>query len=706
MPQALAAAIVSALALTGAAAAIATATIALAITIGLTFVAQSVFGRGGVGKPSDGQRVIRVGVGSRIRHYGTVRVGGQLSFYESANGTLYALVTSGHGKIAAIVEFQLNGKAVTVDGAGLVTDAKFRSAVSIFHRMGDVDQLSYAELMSAFAAWTADHRQRGCSSFLVVARGVKAEQFSEVYEGGREPEGTATLNASLVYDPRKDSTATIGYDGEGAPVMGSGPHRTGDPDTWEYSDNWALTFADYLAHPDGYGLGMDAINWTNIAGEADISDQDVDTVDGRVIPRWRAAGSYKLADDERRAVVREFLKAGDGFMFQDANGRANILCGRWIEPTVHIPEKHIIGCSASLGTNAMDRANEVRVVYMEPRFSFTETEASPTVDAATQAALGRSEVSRFDCYYCPDHNQAKRIGKRILARLGMRWALTITTNLYGLNVIGERFITLTIIELQIINVPFEVTAIKIDPKSLNVEIGLLETHAEDFEFDAETEEGTPPGDVAITAGAIVVETLANLTLSTVQVALGTGAGVGIQGTWDQPERTGLIAQVQFRPTGATDWLEMTVSQDDRIASSGVVSSDLEYEVQGRHFTVAGRPSEWCDIETITPTVPEAAPSPPTDLGADGNTGSADLQWRNPAEANFGFVRIYRNTTATFGTATALSDDVSGGALAYQAFTDDDGLLLLPGTYYWWFASFNAAGTLVSAPAGPVTATVT
>jgi len=629
MPQAIAAAIVTAIGLTGTAAAIATAVIALAVTVGLNYIAMQIFGGVGVGKPSDGQRVIRVNVGSRIRHYGKVRVGGQLTFYESSNGTLYALATTGHGRISAVIEYVLYGKVVPVDGSGRVTSKTYNKNIfgtqyplSLHVKMGADDQTAHSQLTSVFPQWTTDHRQRGCSSVLVIARGVPSEIFSDIYEGSREPEPLLTIESTLVYDPRKDSTAVIGTDVDGDPIMGSGSHRIGSPSTWEYSDNWALCFGDYLAHRDGYGMGYDAINWVNIAQEADVCDETLTTVDARTVKRWRVAGSYKMAEDERRAVVKEFLKAGDGFMFQDADGLANIRCGRWIAPTVHIPEKHIIGCTASLGTDAQDRANEVRVIYMEPRFDYTETEAAPLVDVPARLALGRGEVSRFDCYFCPDHNQAQRIGKRILKRLGERWALTITTNLYGLNAIGERFITVTISELGITALSFEVTSIKIDPARLNVSIGLLEAKEEDFSFDAAEEEGDPPGDVPSTSVAIVIEEVANLTLSPVDVALGGASGIGIRATWDAPIRTGLTAQVQYRASGDSEWQEMIVSQDDRIATTGIISTGSTYEVRARHITVSGRPSAWSATETIALTAGVYL-ADTTALRADNATITAD-----------------------------------------------------------------------------------
>jgi hypothetical protein len=703
MPEAIAAAIVTAIGLTGTAAAVVSAVIQLAIVVGLNFAAQAVFGKGGVGKPSDGQKIIRENVSSRVRHYGIVHVGGVLSFYESKNGTLYAVVTTGHGRLNSILEHRLNNKVVTVDGSGTVTDPKFRGAIKILTRLGEDDQTAVAELTAAYPAWTSDHRQRGCSLAALIFGGVQQKYFSEVYEGNQEPAYTRVAEGALVYDPRKDDTAVIGYDEAGEPVMGSGSHRIDDPDTWEWSDNAALVIGDYLAHPDGYGLGWDGVNWTNIAGEADVSDEVVETVDGRSVARWRLWGSYKLAEDERRSVLKEMTKACDGFVFQDAEGKANLRVGRWLEPTVHLTADHIISVTASLGGDPQERTNEVRVIYVDPRFDYSETESAPQINAAEQARIGRSEVQRFDAYYCPDHNQASRLGKRFLAKLGPVWNLTVTCNLYALNLIGERFALLTLEELGITAGSFEVTAFKIDPQTNLVELGLAGAAAADFDFDAAVEEGDPPAEPGDTSTAYELDPPEGLTLTDVQVNLGESNGVGILAEWDAG-RLGLTYEAQIQPTDASlPAAGMTVDQDALTATSAIVASGTEYTVRVRAISLGGRVSDWAEA-TITPEAdnPEVAPSPPTNLDVDVTGNDAALQWRNPPESNFGFVRIYRNTVNNFGTATALSGDESGGTLADKTRTDTG---LAAGHYYWWFVSYNADGSLASTPAGPVDAMV-
>ena len=675
MPQAIAALITSSLVAGTTAFTIVSALLTLAITIGIQSLVT-----GGVGKPSDGQRVVRATVGTRVRHYGKVRVGGQLTFYESRDGTLYVLVTLGTGRINAISEYLLNGRVVTVNGSGLVTDSKFNGAVSIFNRLGTDTQTAYSELTSVFSEWTSNHRQRGCPSILMTCDSVEPEEFSEVYEGGREPEPIVTLEGSLVYDPRLDSTFELS-DG----TFGSGSHRIGDESTWAYSTNWALCFADFLANADGFGLGYDAVNWQNIAGEADISDESFTTQDARTVARWQVGGSYSLAEDERRAVVKEFLKAGDGFMWQDASGLVNVRAGRWIEPTVEIPEKHIIACSASLGTDPLDAADELRVVYTDPNQGYVETEA------ASPSATNTPNTTRVDAFFIPEHNQAQRVRKRLAAQLEAdRWQLTMTTNIYGLNVIGERFVTVTISELGISSLAFEVTGFEFDlgtsERGPQCSITLKQAKESDWTFDSSTEEGTAPNSPPDTVATITVEAPANVIASAVQLSLENANGVGIELTWDASTRTGLIAQAQFKENADSIWQEMTVSREDRKARSGIVNSGVLHDVRVRFLTITGRPSAWTST-TITPTANELAPSTPADFTASGGTGDATLNWRNPFEAGFEKVIVYSNSVDNFGTATATGDEFMG-ALGQEMM---ETITLSAGSYFLWLTAESTGG---------------
>jgi len=267
-------------------------------------------------------------------------------------------------------------------------------------------------------------------------------------------------------------------------------------------------------------------------------------------------------------------------------------------------------------------------------------------------------------------------------------------------VIGERFITVTISELAISEISFEVVSIKIDPARLSVTLGLVEAREEDFTFDAAEEEGDPPGETPSTSVAIVIEEVEGLALSAVSVALGGSSGVGIRATWDAAIRTGLLAQVQYKATGATEWLEMTVSQDERLASTGVISTGIEYQVRARHITVAGRPSAWSSTVAITPAVAEVAPSTPSAFSAVGGTGSADLAWINPPQSNYDHTEIYVSATASFASASQVGSDQFGAPSASMSAT----VTLAAGVKYLWLVAYSGGG-LASAPTAAQSVTV-
>lgn len=684
MPAAIAGLIVSAIGVTGAVATVLTAVIAVGVTVGINALVSAIF-KPARSKPSDGQQVSRQAVGSRRRHYGIVHTAGQLSFFESRNGTLGQVVTLGTGQESDILEHRINNKPVTVAG-GVVTDPSFHGALSIYTRSGATDQTAIGELTALFPEWTSDHRQRGCAHAAVLAAPVKQEQFSEVYNG-QVPQYSQVRKAARLYDPRLDGT----FPG------GSGLVRLNDPATWPWSDNAALTIADYVAHPDGYGLGYDQINWANIAAEAAVADQDVDTVTAETIKRWRLWASYSLSEDERRTVLADMMKAVDAFCWQDAQGRFNLKLGRWEAPGVTITDDHVLALRGRLGPEAPERVSAIKVLYTEAAIGYREQE-SATI-GGTGALDPNTDPQTFPAYYAPHHNQAARIGKLAWARLGDdRWHITAQLNLYGLNLLTERFCRLELEQLGASGW-FSIDDLRLDLGSKRVEATFSQVKPEDWDFDPETDEGTPPAGSAGTPGTVTIEVPTGLALSAVQIALGETSAVAIEAAWDATGRVDLKFEARVRPTGSTSWALMTVDQDARTARSGPVDSGDEYEVQVRALTVTGRAGAWCAAETIVPVavLPLSAPSAFTAIGG---TGSADISFRMPTEPSLALVRVYRTAGASFTSPVQVGSDVVAGLGEVIGLTDT----VSAGTHYYWARAFNASGGS-SALAGPEETTV-
>lgn len=687
------------LGLSALAAAIASAVVQVAIAVGLNVLVNSIFGPSRP-KPSDGQLTVRASVGSRRRHYGIVHTGGQLSFLESRNGTLGKVITLGTGEEeGTVIEHRINDRPVTVDGSGTVTDASFHGALHIHTRHGTDDQSGIAELTASFAEWTSDHRQRGCSLVALIGDPVEQDQFSEVYNG-REPEYTQIRKAVKIYDPRKDDTQQIGTDGSGDPVYGSGAHRIDDKTTREWSDNWALVTADYFAHPDGYGGGFDNVNWANIAAEADICDETETTITAEEIPRWRIWASYSLASEERKQVLTEMIKAADGFCWQDADLKFNLISGRFEEPDIIITDDHIKSMTATLGPKAQHRTSAIKVLYTEAAIGYREQE-SALIEAVAAEDDPNTDPQALEAYFVPHHNQAIRVGKPYLRRLGERWHLSLVLNLYGLNLLGTRFCRVESQALGVSAYFIIAGGPKHDRASKTIEVTLDQVEPDDWDLDAATEEGTPPNMAVPPSGIVTVPVPSGIALTAVQIALGETNAVAIAATWDDPGRAGLSFEAQYRPSAGGDWVSMVVDSQARNAHSGPVDSGAEYEVRVRALTIGLRTSDWSVAATITPVATNAL-QPPSDLSAiPGAAGEADISWRNPVQADFDHVKIFENSSSDLGTAAQIGGEFPGGLGELKGYAATG---LASGTHYFWGISYDASGN-ASGAAGPVSAII-
>ncbi len=673
-----------------------TAVVTIGFTVGASVLVNSIFGPSQP-KPSDGQQNVRIAVGSRQRHYGIVHTGGQVSFLDSTNGTLGKAVTLGTGLESDILEHRINDKVVTLDGSGTVTEDSYHGAIHIHTRPGDPDQTSIAELTAIFPEWTADHRQRGCALAVLICDPVKQEHFSEVFNG-RLPDYTQVRKAARCYDPRKDSNAVIGLDEAGAPIMGVGAHRLNDATTWEWTDNGPLVTADYFAHPDGYGGGFENVNWTNIAQEADIADEQVLTVTGESIARWRIWASYGLATEKRQQVLANMLKAIDGFCWQDADGKFNLMAGRFEEPDITVTDDHILAMSATLGADAARQVSAVKVLYTEAAIGYREQE-SATIDNPEVVDDPSTDPQAVEAYYIPAHNQAARVGKIVVRQLGERWHITARLNLYGLNLLGRRFVRLTSATLGI-TAAFKVDAVKLHLVDCAVEATLAEVKAEDWNFDAASEEGTPPLGPGAAPAPVTIPAPTGLTLAGIQIVLGGVNAVAIEASWDDPGRPDFSFEVRYRPSAGGTWAMMSVVDDAFLARSGPVNSGTEYEVQVRALTLGGRASAWSASATITP-VAAATLSPPSGLSATGGAGEATVRLTMPTDANVAFARLYHSSTNDFGTATQVGGDIEAGPGVAVEVADGG---LSAGTEFYWARAFDGSGGS-SALTGPASATI-
>ena len=183
-----------------------------------------------------------------------------------------------------------------------------------------------------------------------------------------------------MYDPSKDSTLSA--------YGGSGTHRIDDPDTWEWSDNWALTVLDYLINPF-YGVGAKAdtsdetfpaneIDWESFIDAVKDSNDSVskgaNSPDDGTQKRYTVNGVFET-DATPISTMESLLASGAGKLFY-RQGKYALKAGKYKAPassTDIINEDMILSTmQISAHTPRSDLFNKVSGIYIDKGYDDTQ----------------------------------------------------------------------------------------------------------------------------------------------------------------------------------------------------------------------------------------------------------------------------------------------------------------------------------------------
>lgn len=462
---------------------VAAGTIAInaAISIGATFAFNALTKRNpdlpqdGI-KPQDGQQTVRQSTAARRRHYGKVKVGGIVAFYEVDDKVLYVVVILGEGEIASFEEHWLTDLVVELDGNDVDYDQFITTGgerkVSIYPLTGTASQSAHSELVSTFSGdWTTDHRLLGIANALLIFRDVGPEEFPIMYPNGA-PSYRAVIKGAKVYDPR------------------DGGHSASNPSTWTWSDNPALCILDYLTHPDGMNRPRSMFSEASFTSAANDCDDAIPLKAGGTEKRYRLSGTYELTE-KPADVLRRMLAVCDGELYQLSDGTWGLRVGKWAEPTVSIAADHILSYSIEQGADALASFNVLKTIYVSPFHDYQETECDPWVDEESIAAIGEEVSEELRLIMCPSPSQARRLAKINTRKLNPEWRGTVRTSLAGLAALGERFVNIELPELEI-NQAFRVTAFNLAADLSYCELSVVSASSDDYAWNAATEEGDAP----------------------------------------------------------------------------------------------------------------------------------------------------------------------------------------------------------------------
>jgi hypothetical protein len=445
--------------------------------------------------------------------------------------------------------------------------------VQIDYRLGLDTETSYSEIAPALPLWDANHRGDGVTSMALYCKPARREDQSGDFPNGL-PTPSAVIDAQLVYDPRDvgqtqgdKSTylfsdnpvlCLLAYLTDASGGMGLSYARFILPsiDFWKaaadecdglistvgmhatlldaaavgdnkifVADQTGLQAGSVITLPTGDTVTVDTLG---LAGEVDLTSDLVNAQPAGALVYWPGTGQTKLYrcagtyghDTPPGDVVKSILSTFDGWLGQRGDGALVVRTNTLYDPTVVLGDRHIVGYQVQHFLPDEQANNQYVVSYTDPASAFNKAEAGYVQDDADIAARGTVRSQELYLQWVPSAPQALAISRSVLARSTQALRGSITCNLAGLAVLGERYVRLQISELPDLNdIVVEVTGKPVID---------LSTMSVSFSWVAATAASNTPPPTPSRVQEVVHYSARSVTLAgaptagSVLVALGTG----------------------------------------------------------------------------------------------------------------------------------------------------------------------------------------
>lgn len=593
------------------------------------------------------------------RVYGRVRKGGAVGFTGFRNNARHYVVIIAAHRTKGPVAHWLDTTEVSVDGIGNLATAPLTGLGSIRAYRGLPGQTVDALLDSTFAEVTAAYNFAGLSYAAIEARRPPQELFSDAYPSGREWTYAPVWDGhDQVWDPRDA--------------------------TFKWTDNAALIIAhEALFHGK-------TVDWDEVAAEADAADVLVNTNTGGTRRRWTLNGVFD--DTTSWEQARDTLgRACDAFFYETFDGKVGFRLGRYEVPTITLTDPDLREAGRSDRNWGPDVPGEAVVKYTEPDLQWQQASTGAIV---AEAGLARLEE---DIWFVDSHNQACRLAKRMLRRARAEHTLRAQVGLIGYELIGQRFVRVQIGELTFDQV-FEIDRLTLNSDGVSFTIEAASTEADDWSFNALTEEPTRPARAEVNSD----DTVPDVASIAGEVVTATGGVAQIEWSWPgQPAGLSQVIRVRSLDGGMVDWQEFQAGEGQTTFLITGLTDGATYDAQVRNRTASGRVSDnWSGLVSVEAVANTVAPAGLTAFGATASGTNGDVTFIAPNDPNYAATRIWRGTTSTYAAATLVRTEY--GVVGMADLWTDTGLAA--GTYFYWAAPINGSG-IEGALSGPASFTI-
>lgn len=625
------------------------------------------------------EQSLRQETASRLMAVGQVRAGFRAhpAYAANASNQFVRAGVYNHGRVHAVDRIELNGEAVTLDPNGFVTgsaDGKWDGNVRIVWNFGRADQVALPELVADWAPWTSEHRCAGCALMY-----VRQDPVASNDPRSRDLHQELGVNvifrgADDVFDPRTNSTG--------------------------YTDNAALIYAYVASHPDVGRLATSEINWPEIAIAADVCDLPIALAAGGTEPQFRCAGWIDLAEDPR-SVLAEMLGNMDAIPTWDSEGRHGIRIGNQpVTNNLTFPERAIKSETFRSGARSVDVRNVVVAEMVSPDHDHRTITLPPFEDAASIAEIGR-RTRQLSLPYCPSVTQGQRLAKMALRRGLATDVGSVVTDLSGRFAYPGATVRLGYLSAGT-DLPLRVTAReRVDQTTISLAVRSIDPGETDWSVADEKPVQALP---AVSASGRLLGAPANVGLAASNRALNARTpGLDAHVTWDDPNDSTVIAEIQIRAATGPFFGNQTVPSSQGEIFIGPIQDSLSYDAWVRFIGSGGRPTDWSVVEGVTLRMFDTALAE-TPIAI--STGSADtnetfgLTATPPDESEAFRVKFWRASVDDFSTATEIADLQIVGATVLYSHAEAS-----VGTFYYWATTTNLSGVDGLESAAPVSITI-
>ncbi len=396
--------------------------------------------------------------------YGEALFSGPLWYMNTAgqfNQSLYhAVVVAGH-EIEDITDVWLDDEIIpeasidwavngSVDSGWLAGDTSLQTTAYFDKFLGTDNQTASPDLITAFSEITSQHQGRNIAWFL-----TRLDYFdgqTDVWSGGVPRNFKALVKGKKVYNPNSDSSQS----------WGTGPHRVNSSDTWEWSDDPALCWADYMIDARlGFGEDAARIDYAYVASVYSINRTIVFTPVGTDF-RFRCNGGLSTRNTYQ-SNLEAILSAGNMTMAL-IQGTWRLRGWEFETPTLSFGDDELRkDISIQLSTEEIRRYNSVRAVFVDKDRRY-QPHSSPSFTSSEYIARddGRVLFKDIQLPLTTDIFQAQRLSAGVLEQSDLQRVIIYPSNFKTLPVEIGGTIKFSNAKMNWVDDTFRVTNYKIN----------------------------------------------------------------------------------------------------------------------------------------------------------------------------------------------------------------------------------------------------